>query len=129
MAKQWSDLPDEAKRVVLYQARTISEKRLEKALTKQALRFETQVPVGPYFIDFGFSETCTYHALAIEIDGRYHLTSKQQEKDTIRDQWLEKHGWHVLHFSNEEVEADLGAVMCKIFQKHWRCLKKETRYA
>ena len=41
--------------------------------------------------------------LIVELDGGYHFTDKQQKEDIIRQEWLEKIGYKVIRFSNEEV--------------------------
>ncbi|NLY91363.1 MAG: DUF559 domain-containing protein [Firmicutes bacterium] len=44
--------------------------------------------------------------LVIEIDGFYHLTTKQQEKDRAKAQRLEAAGYHVLRFTNSQIYQD-----------------------
>lgn len=58
-----------------------------------------QLPVGPYFVDFG-----NPHAkVAIECDGKlYHDTAK----DAIRDGVLAERGWRVYRISGRDCLAD-----------------------
>lgn len=44
--------------------------------------------------------------LVIEIDGFYHLSSKQQEKDLVKEQKLRAAGYHVLRFTNSQIYQD-----------------------
>lgn len=47
--------------------------------------------------------------IAIEIDGNYHLSKEQIEKDTYRTQWLkEKRGYDVIRFTNKQVNEDIN---------------------
>ncbi|NLW59764.1 MAG: DUF559 domain-containing protein [Firmicutes bacterium] len=41
--------------------------------------------------------------LVIEIDGFFHLSAGQQEKDQQKDQRLEAAGYHVLRFTNSQI--------------------------
>ena len=61
--------------------------------------FNRQYIIGEYITDF----TCLEAKLVIEIDGGYHSEPIQQESDALRQQWLEKQGFRVLRFKNEEV--------------------------
>ena len=61
--------------------------------------FNRQYTIGEYITDF----TCLEAKLVIEIDGGYHSEPIQQESDALRQQWLEKQGFRVLRFKNEEV--------------------------
>ena len=57
-----------------------------------------------YILNFAHEPTRT----AIEIDGSYHDTPEQQQKDRSRDEALAKFGggWSVLHFKADEVWKD-----------------------
>lgn len=64
-----------------------------------------------YIVDF----YCPAAKLVIEIDGEYHNTPEQQEKDQQRDQRLTALGLKVLRFANEQVENDIESVLREIF--------------
>ena len=61
-----------------------------------------QYILGDYIVDFFFRKSM----LIIEIDGGYHDTEEQQEKDTIRQEWLEHNGYTVLRFTNDQILFD-----------------------
>lgn len=61
-----------------------------------------QYILGDYIVDFFFRKSM----LIIEIDGGYHDTEEQQEKDAIRQQWLEQNGYTVLRFTNDQILFD-----------------------
>ena len=72
------------------------------------LKFRRQHPVGQIILDF-FCPSCK---LAIEIDGAVHDLSIFQ--DEARTQHLEKYGYRVLRFRNEEVLDQLASVLERI---------------
>ena len=63
------------------------------------LKFRRQHAIGDYIADF----ICLEISLIIEVDGEYHNSEEQQEKDTIRTKYLNEQGFYVLRFTNEEV--------------------------
>jgi len=89
---------------------TPAEAALWEALRNRqldGLRFLRQHPVATYIFDF----YCPALALVIELDGGYHRTPAQQEKDAARTTVQELKGYQVLRFSNEEILTDLPAVL------------------
>ena len=72
------------------------------------LKFRRQFPIEPFIADFA----CVKERLIVEIDGGYHDYTFAHDKS--RQQRLEKAGWHVLRFSNEDVLADVEAVAMAI---------------
>ena len=71
------------------------------------LRFRRQHPVGTFIFDF----YCPALALVIELDGEYHQTTEQQERDTERTAIQELKGYRVIRFNNTEVLTNLSAVL------------------
>jgi len=67
-------------------------------------RFRKQVPLGPYIVDF----LCYQKRLIVEVDGGQH--ADQIEYDNQRTIWLEKQGYCVLRFWNNEVLTNLEGV-------------------
>ena len=63
------------------------------------LKFRRQHAIGDYITDF----ICLEISLIIEVDGEYHNSEEQQEKDTIRTKYLNEQGFYVLRFTNNEV--------------------------
>jgi very-short-patch-repair endonuclease len=59
-------------------------------------KFRRQRPLGPFIADFASIE----HRLVIEADGGQH---NESDYDARRTAWLEKHGWRVLRFWNDEI--------------------------
>jgi len=72
------------------------------------LKFRRQVPLHDYIVDF----FCREKMLVIEIDGGIHQFL--EEEDRARQQVLEEAGSHVLRFTNEEVQANMPAVLEEI---------------
>ena len=72
----------------------------DKALGKKFLR---QHIIGDYIADFVSPE----HHLIIEVDGAYHAERQQLEKDEDRTGKLNKLGFWVVRFTNEEILNDI----------------------
>jgi very-short-patch-repair endonuclease len=94
---------------------TIAEKILwEELRNKQTgYKFRKQHPIGDYIADF----ICIEKKLVVEVDGGYHNIIEQQQDDMVRTIDIEKMGYSVILFTNEEVEFDLQNVLIKIKQE------------
>lgn len=55
--------------------------------------------VGPYLLDLAYPEVL----LALEYDGRHHLTPERALRDLRRQAYLSARGWEVLRFPAKEV--------------------------
>ncbi|MBR0273858.1 MAG: DUF559 domain-containing protein [Bacteroidaceae bacterium] len=73
-------------------------------------RYNRQHVIGDYIADF----VSQRDGLIIEVDGAYHAERQQQEDDAIREENLEKTGFHVFRFTNEEVLYDTDYVISQI---------------
>ncbi|MFN4291259.1 MAG: endonuclease domain-containing protein [Permianibacter sp.] len=76
---------------------------------KFSAKFRRQCPIGPYVVDF----VCLEQRLIIEVDGSQH---QQSDHDVQRTEWLEKNGFRVLRFWNNEVMQNRSAVCEVIWQ-------------
>ena len=91
----------------LRQSSTDAERRMWSALRDRRLasyKFRRQHPIGPYVVDFA----CTYHSLAIELDGSPHA---ENAADARRTSWLESQGWKVIRFWNTDVLNNANGVV------------------
>ena len=61
------------------------------------------LPTGIYEYDFGFPGL----KLDIEIDGSWHNTEKQRQKDKLRDKYTLDRGWIVIRFSAKEIQKNV----------------------
>jgi 5-methyltetrahydrofolate--homocysteine methyltransferase len=73
-------------------------------------KFRRQHIIGKYITDF----VCLKKRLVIEIDGLIHQLPEIKEKDEFRQSWLESIGFTVLRFTNDEVLADIDAVLNQV---------------
>ena len=73
-------------------------------------KFRRQHIIKDYIVDF----VCLHKKLVIEIDGQYHLEDKQIVKDKSRTEDLQKSGFTVIRFTNEEVVANTQEVLRNI---------------
>ena len=80
---------------------TLAEQVLWKYIREQVLgvKFLRQHVIGDYIADF-VAPGCM---LVIEVDGAYHSEPKQMRDDIVRTSALEKSGFKVIRFSNDEV--------------------------
>ncbi len=98
----------------LRRSTTDAEKLLWKQLRKLDLKgshFRRQIPIGPYIADFG----CMAVRLLIEIDGSQHGETAKEVYDEKRTRWLEKEGYRVLRFWNNEITRNIDAAMETIY--------------
>ena len=90
-----------------------AEARLWQCLRDRQLsgyKFRRQRPVPPYVVDF-----CSVAArLVVELDG--DSPADQVAYDARRTVRLERDGWHVIRFVNEDVRWHLDAVLDEILR-------------
>jgi very-short-patch-repair endonuclease len=92
---------------------TEAEKKLWARLRNKRLlgyKFRRQQPIKFFIADF----FCQELKLIIEVDGGYHFTKFQREKDEGRTHILNELGLKVIRFSNQEVFEDLDGVVTRI---------------
>jgi len=97
----------------LRRSMTEAERFLWLFLRKKQLygyRFRRQHPLGRYIVDF----VCLEAGLIIEVDGGQH--DELHKRDEIRTQWLERQGFLVLRFWNNEVLHEMESVVDMILR-------------
>ncbi len=67
-------------------------------------KFRRQQPIDRYIADF----VCFEKRLIIEVDGGQHL--EQKSYDSERDKWLEKEGFRILRFWDNQILKEIEAV-------------------
>ena len=72
-----------------------------------------QYIIGQYIVDFFFRKS----KLIVELDGAYHFSDEQQKEDVIRQEWLEKMGYTVIRFTNEDILFNTENVITHIKSK------------
>jgi len=89
---------------------TPAERLLWQRLRRKQLgvRFRAQVVIGQFIADF----YCPRRALVVEVDGGVH--DDRRDIDEQRDLALGDLGLRVLHVRNDDVLADLDAVVRRI---------------
>jgi very-short-patch-repair endonuclease len=99
---------------------TDAERRLWSCLRGRQMghfKFRRQHPFGDYVIDF----VCLEAMLAVEVDGGQH--AEKREEDAVRTKSLNKAGFKVLRFWNNDVLRDIEAVKESI----WMALQERGR--
>jgi chorismate synthase len=110
-SEQWKYLKDYAKQN--RKNSTEAEDKLWQEVRNRQLKgfkFRRQHPVKGYIPDF----VCLEQNFIIEIDGGYHDTEEQKRLDKYRADWLEKNGFRMIRFTNEEVLNNSSLVIEKI---------------
>ena len=87
--------------------------RALKELPVTGTHFRRQAPISPHIVDF----FCPARHLIIELDGGQHNEDEAAKRDQQRQLWLEKEGYRVIRFWNSEINADLNAVLEKIYME------------
>jgi len=70
-------------------------------------KFRRQKPIGYYVVDF----ICVERKLIIEIDGGQHKTLEGKKYDRRRSQFLQKQGYNVIRFWDNEVKQEMDEVL------------------
>lgn len=73
-------------------------------------KFRRQHSIGKYIVDF----YCPERKLIIELDGSQHIDNPY---DTERTRYLNKLGFKVLRFWDNEINNNLESVLMKIIEK------------
>ena len=95
----------------LRQTATLAETKLWAAVRNRrldGLKFRRQRRVDRYIADF----VCVSARLVVELDGRVH--EHQELYDLARTEVIERDGWFVVRFTNEDVLHDLPTVLRKL---------------
>lgn len=99
------------KNLRIYQ--TDAERRLWYHLRNRKLagiKFRRQRRISSYIVDFVSIE----NKLVIELDGANHRKESSKNKDRTRTSWLNKEGYRVLRFWNDDVIRHLEKVLARI---------------
>jgi very-short-patch-repair endonuclease len=104
---------------------TYTEKVLWQELRKNRLRyfyFRRQHPISRFIVDF----YCHELRLVIEVDGSYHYSAEQREKDLNRTAELEKFGIKVIRFDNNEIIRNIRKVTSQLHDEVKKQVKSTT---
>ena len=99
-AKELRENMTKAEKILWHQLRT----------NKQGWHFRRQQIIHGYIVDF----YCHQKSLIVEVDGEIH--EHQIEEDKEREKVLQKNGFKIIRFKNEDVERNLYQVLAKIRQ-------------
>ena len=91
---------------------TLAETFLWDNIKDEALgvKFLRQHIIGDYIVDF----LARSEGLIIEVDGAYHAERQQKENDALRTDILQRMGYNVMRFTNEQVLYDIDSVIQQI---------------
>lgn len=91
---------------------TLAETFLWDNIKDEALgvKFLRQHIIGDYIVDF----LARSEGLIIEVDGAYHAERQQKENDALRTDILQRMGYSVMRFTNEQILYDIDSVIQQI---------------
>jgi len=92
---------------------TDAERALWRNLRDRQLdghKFRRQHPLGRFVVDF----VCLEEKLVVELDGGQHAL--QKNADAARTAWLNREGYRVLRFWNNEVLRNTDGVLAEILR-------------
>ena len=69
--------------------------------------------IGDYIVDFLIPDV----SLIIEVDGAYHTECEQMQEDKQREETLDRMGYRLIRFTNEEVLYDIDNVLETIIKE------------
>src|SRR5260370_28059910 len=78
-----------------------------RARRLDGLRFRRQFPLGPFITDF----CCKERHLVIELDGGQHNERTEAAQDKFRTGLIEKHGYRILRFWDNEDLKNIDGVL------------------
>ena len=92
---------------------TVAERYLWEHLRdyQHTYHFRRQHIIGDYIVDFVSLE----YKIVIEVDGGYHAEPRQKEDDARRTESLNRLGFDVVRFTNEEVLFDTEKTMERLW--------------
>ncbi|MBU3978943.1 endonuclease domain-containing protein [Patescibacteria group bacterium] len=77
------------------------------------IQFLRQRPIGKYIVDF----VSLSHKIIIEIDGSQHYEENHKIKDQQRDLLLNKLGYIIVRFNDNEVLSNIEGVREELYRK------------
>ena len=92
------------------------EARMWNILRREPLtghHFRRQVRLGPYFADFASHSA----RLVIEVDGASHFTDRAQQRDAVREAFIEAEGYSLIRFNTSEVLNHLDGVVAALLAR------------
>ncbi|HPE82400.1 MAG TPA: vitamin B12 dependent-methionine synthase activation domain-containing protein [Aequorivita sp.] len=103
-AKKMRSIPTDAERILW---------NLLRGKNLEGYKFRRQHIIGSYIADF----ICLKENLIIEIDGLIHQLPGHKLSDRERTNWLEKKGYKVIRFTNEEILKNTDKVLETILKR------------
>jgi len=82
-----------------------------RRLETRGTHFRRQVPIGDFIVDFA----CLAARLIIEVDGSQHGRPDGQQRDEKRTRWLEREGYRVIRFWNNDISQNIKGVLDVIY--------------
>jgi very-short-patch-repair endonuclease len=76
----------------------------------RGLKFRRQHHIGKYIVDF----VCLDKKIIIELDGWQHKEENKERYDKTRAEFLERQGFRIVRFWNNEINDNLDGVFLKI---------------
>ncbi len=94
---------------------TMAERKFWSAIRSRALsghRFNRQVEIGPYIVDF----LCRERRVIVEVDGATHGDAHEVKYDSRRTKYLESKGYVIFRANNTDIYGNLDGVLTGLLQ-------------
>lgn len=78
-----------------------------RELRSLGIHFRRQSPICNFIVDF----ECRRSRIIVELDGGQHARASDLKKDRIRDETLQREGYKVLRFWNNEIDKNLEGIL------------------
>ena len=88
------------------------ERKMKVLLDKLQIEYIHQYPIKNYFVDFAIPKL----RIVIECDEKWHNGEKKKQQDLIRQRRIEKEGWHVIRYSNKQINDCLNEIEKEILR-------------
>ena len=99
------------------------ERKLWRYLSKSQLsgyKFRRQYGIDKYVVDF----YCPQIKLIIELDGGGHFSERLKKSDKARQLEIESSGYHILRYTNDEIDRNISGVLENLKQ---HCTRLKSR--
>lgn len=94
----------------LYKGESSIELIMREELERRNIKHIPQAPIGKYIADF-----LLVRGIIVECDGTYwHSIKWVIKKDTVRDLYLNNHGYTILRFTEDRIRADITCCVDEI---------------
>lgn len=105
-----------------FPGQTRGEALVRHELMRRRIQFEQEAELGPYRVDFLIEAA----KAVIEVDGFSHWTVPNQNRDTRKDDYLQREGYIVFRFTDEQLQQNAGRCLNEV-ERHVRIYRSHRQ--